>query len=90
MQVNHGGAEVAVARQFLDSVQVATGIREVCCKRMPQRMGRIIFTAQTYFGDVCLHKMLDAPFMHWFSFYLPFKQVSLGPELFVVCTQWFQ
>ena len=45
-------------------MEASTIIQQVRGKTVAQGMGGIIFSAEPYFGDIGLHKMLDAAFVH--------------------------
>lgn len=56
MRVNQGGTDVTVAQQFLHRANVGSGLKQMCCERMTQRMNRYRFANARQ-----RHGLLQAP-----------------------------
>ncbi len=59
MGVDHGGADVFVAEQFLDCADVVAGLKQVRCEGMAQGVGRDVF-GDFGFGGGAADGFLDA------------------------------
>ena len=60
LDVQLGGGQAGVAKQFLDLAQVRPGTKQVCCKRMAKGMWRCRFRQPEAIAQF-LHCELDNP-----------------------------
>ena len=81
VQIDHRSADVAMAQQLFNGMQVGTGIKEVSSEGVPKGMSAktLILKACLLHGN--LHIELNAAGVHALTLFDSFKQISDRPVL---------
>jgi len=73
VQVNHDSADVAMAQQFFDGMQIGTGIQQVRGKGMTQGMSAKTFILKACLLHGYLHNQLNTAAMHALAILFSFE-----------------
>lgn len=79
MQVDHGGLYLGVAEKLLDGVYVGTGIQQVGCEGVPERMGGECVLSESGLLHGHPDGVLDGAVIHGLAWSLSLEEIFFGP-----------